>query len=65
MKKIQVLAILMSLSFSPFAQEVNLNTHEKETLLDMVVITLKQCIENFGGTYRPGTTIEKLKQFQI
>jgi hypothetical protein len=58
MKTTLLLAVFVLCLNGAFAQKsVSLTSEEKSIVMDGVVSALRQCINNFGCTYKPGTTI--------
>ena len=62
MKRVFFVLGCITLVSSVFAQSLNLSMEEKQELMDKVVPVLQNCISNFSGSYRPGTTITKVTQ---
>lgn len=58
MKRVFFLFLFISLPVFSFAQKVELSTSVKEELMDILLPALQKCINNFGGTYIPGTKIK-------
>lgn len=56
-----LLAIIFLCFNGAFAQKsISLTSEDKSMLMDGVVNALRQCISNFSGTYKPGTTIKEV-----
>lgn len=57
MKKVLLIISILAIISSSFSQKQNLTKEEKTHLMDIVVPILQKCIQNFDGSYKPGTTI--------
>ncbi len=61
MKSKFLLTIFLSISLYGVSQQsIKISSDERRILMDGVVSALRQCISNFGGTYKPGTTISNV-----
>ena len=65
MKKVLLLAVMVFSLFGAVKaqeQEIQLTAADKQELMDDVTGALKGLIANFGGTYKPGTSIDHMYQ---